>query len=173
MSRRKPPRKNHITFVASAVAVGGYLAYLTSIAPPGHHHGHGGILDSLGTAHISSGSSYTPRSWARELLRIEGEPRNDCTMRGVLGWIRAEGSNWSWRNPLDTTQPEPGSAPVNSVKVQAFTSWHASFKATDATLRNGLYGSILAALHAGSDAQSIADAVASSQWGTGSFTATC
>ncbi len=169
MSRRKPPRTNRVAFVASAVAVGGYVA----LAGHGHHHGHMGIPDSLGTVPIPSGSSYTPRAWTRELLRIEGDPRNACTMNGVLGWIRAEGSNWSWRNPLDTTQPEPSSVPVNSVKVQAFTSWHDSFTATHATLHNGLYGGILAALHAGTNAQSIAGAVTRSPWGTGAFPATC
>ncbi len=169
MSRRQRKSKHRVAYVASAAAVGGYLAF----AGHGPHHGLAKVLDSLAATPIPSASSYTPRSWARELLRLEGDPRNACTMNGILGWIRAEGSNWSWRNPLDTTQPEPDSAPVNSVKVQAFTSWRSGFKATDTTLHNGLYGGILAALHAGNDAQSIAGAVAQSPWGTGAFSATC
>ena len=37
-------------------------------------------------------------------------------------------------------------------------------------MRNGYYGGILDALSRGNDAQAVADAVAASPWGTGSFT---
>jgi hypothetical protein len=63
----------------------------------------------------------------------------------------------------------PGSTSMNSVGVKAYASWAQGFEATLKTLHNGYYGGILAALRRGDDAQDVADAVASSPWGTNSF----
>ena len=62
---------------------------------------------------------------------------------------------------------------MNSAGVRAYPSWRAGFQASLATLENGNYPGILSALRAGDSAQSVANAVAVSPWGTGSFHASC
>lgn len=116
--------------------------------------------------------AYTPLSWAQALLGYLGLPVTSQNLTAITAWELAEGGNWfnSARfNPLDTTMPEPGATDMNGVGVKAYTSWAEGFTATIATLRNGLYGPILAALQKGDDALAVAAAVAASQWGTGAF----
>ncbi len=119
------------------------------------------------------GTGYTPLAWADALLAAGGWPQTSCNTAAVTAWQAAEGSNPAWHNPLDTTQPEAGSHPVNSVGVQAYPTWQDGLRATVTTLDNGLYGPVLAALAAGTSAQAVADAVTASPWGTGPFTASC
>ncbi len=115
---------------------------------------------------------YTPASWARALLGYLGMPRTSSNITAITAWELAEGGHWynaARYNPLDTTMPEPGATDMNSVGVKAYTSWAQGFSATIATLHNGLYGPILAALQRGNDAMAVAAAVAASPWGTRSF----
>jgi hypothetical protein len=114
----------------------------------------------------------TPASWADALMGALGDPDSSENVRAVMAWERAEGGHWrnaAAYNPLNTTQPEPGSHSMNSVGVQAFTSWSQGLAATVTTLRNGRYGGILSALQAGNCAPCVATAVAASPWGTGRF----
>ena len=143
-----------------------------------HHHGHGGFASLLSSASrlIPSGGSYTPSSFARAVLRAEGDPRTPANVCAIVSWEAAEGGHWNNTaayNPMNTTLPEPGSSPINSVGVQSYTSWGEGLRATVDTLNNGNYGGILAALRAGGSAQAVADAVGASPWGTGYFTASC
>ena len=88
-------------------------------------------------------------SWAQALLGYLGLPVTSQNLTAITAWELAEGGNWfnSARfNPLDTTMPEPGATAMNGVGVKAYTSWAEGFTATIATLNNGLYGPILAAL---------------------------
>jgi len=117
-------------------------------------------------------NSYTPFTWAKALLQQLGMPLTRPNVTAVTAWELAEGGHWhntAHYNPLDTTMPEPGATSMNSVGVKAYVSWAQGFTATIATLRNGYYGAILAALRAGNDAYAVADAVAASPWGTGNF----
>jgi hypothetical protein len=158
-------------FVISAVAAGIGLATLT-----GHHAATGGATAITDRAVIPGGSAYTPTSWAVALLTSGGWPRTSCNIGAITAWENAEGGNWANSarfNPLDTTEPEPGSYPMNSAGVQAYTSWAEGFRATLTTLANGNYGAILAALASGDSAQAVAGAVAASPWGTAPFQATC
>ena len=101
------------------------------------------------------------------LLTSGGWPRTACNISAITAWENAEGGNWANSarfNPLDTTEPEPGSYPMNRVGVQAYTSWAEGFRATFTTLANGNYGGILATLAAGYRAQAVAAAVADSPW---------
>jgi len=116
--------------------------------------------------------AYSPLSWARALLGYLGLPATSQNLTAITSWELAEGGHWfnsARYNPLDTTMPEPGATVMNSVGVKAYTSWAEGFTATIATLHNGLYGPILAALRRGDDAVAVAAAVASSPWGTGAF----
>jgi hypothetical protein len=124
--------------------------------------------------HPVSGTAgaYSPASWAQALLGYLGLPRTSQNLTAIMAWELAEGGNWfnsARYNPLDTTMPEPGATDMNSVGVKAYTSWAEGFTATVATLRNGLYGPILAALQKGDSALAVAEAVAASPWGTGGF----
>jgi hypothetical protein len=87
-------------------------------------------------------------------------------------------------NPINTTQPEPGSTDWNSVGVKIYadadgeTCWHWGIKANGDTLLNGFYGNILSVLEnpvSDDHAQcvSLAEAVGNSPWGTGNFSADC
>jgi peptidoglycan hydrolase CwlO-like protein len=116
--------------------------------------------------------AYSPLSWAHALLGYLGVPVTSQNLTAITAWELAEGGHWfnsARYNPLDTTMPEPGASVMNSVGVKAYTSWAEGFTATVATLRNGLYGPILAALEKGDDALAVAAAVAASPWGTGAF----
>lgn len=129
-----------------------------------HHHG------------IPDGSAYTPATWAAALLRDDGLPRTACDKGAITAWEHVEGGHWrnpAAYNPLDTTEAEPGSYAINPVGVQAYTSWHDGFAATITTLNNGRYPGIIAALQSGGSAQAVADAVASSPWGTSAFEVSC
>lgn len=138
----------------------------------------GGLQDPVGFARpvplaAATAVSYTPASWASAFLQLAGYRRTPCNIAAITAWIRAEGSNWAWRNPLDDTRQMPGSRPVNSKHVQDYTSWDRGLNATTATLSGPDYGSIRAALTAGSDAQAVADAVSASVWGTEPFAVEC
>ncbi len=115
---------------------------------------------------------YTPLTWAKALLQQLGMQLTAQNIAAITAWEMAEGGHWhnsAYYNPLNTTMPEPGASSMNSVGVKAYVSWAQGFAATIATLRNGYYGGILAALRAGNDAIAVADAVAASPWGTGNF----
>ncbi len=138
------------------------------------------ILDAMRPAKGGGGlespvplsNHYTPLTWAKALLQQLGMPLTEQNVAAVTAWELAEGGHWhnsAHYNPLDTTMPEPGATAMNSVGVKAYLSWAQGFQATIATLRNGYYGGILAALRAGNDAIAVADAVAASPWGTGNF----
>ena len=116
--------------------------------------------------------SVTPTSWAQALLGELGAPATPENVRAIVAWERAEGGHWSNSarfNPLNTTQVEAGATPMNSVGVQAYSSWDEGLTATVTTLQNGRYGGVLAALRAGNCAPCVAAAVGASPWGTGAF----
>ena len=118
---------------------------------------------------------YTQITWAQALLAGLGAPRTTENLVALTAWEMAEGGHWyntAHYNPLNTTMPEPGATSMNSVGVKAYVSWQQGFVATIATLRNGRYGAILAALARGDDAQAVVDAVAASPWGTHSISLT-
>ncbi len=115
---------------------------------------------------------YTQVTWAQALLVRLGAPVTTANLVALTAWEMAEGGHWyntAHYNPLNTTMSEPGATSMNSVGVKAYVSWQQGFLATIATLRNGRYGPILAALASGHDAQAVVDAVAASPWGTHSI----
>lgn len=141
-------------------------------ASAGHHHGHGGAM-ALNESAARMNGSYSAASWARAFLKRGGFRPTACDIRAVQAWQGAEGTYGSLLNPLDSTQREPGSYSVNPVGVQHYASWSQGLHASVVTLFNGRYPAVISALRAGDDAQSVADAVAGSPWGTGRFSATC
>ncbi len=121
---------------------------------------------------MKAGGKVTQVTWAQTLLKALAVPMTSENVAAIVAWEMAEGGNWynaAHFNPLNTTESMPGATVFNSVGVKAYTSWAQGLKATVITLHNGRYGGILAALGNGNDAQAVATAVASSPWGTGSF----
>jgi hypothetical protein len=167
--RRHFGRRRNYRSVVIAVAAGLALA----AAAHGTIPGAGGAAVA---ASIPGGSAYTPHTWAVALLGAEHLPQTPCNVSALTAWESAEGGNWqnpASGNPLNTTLPEPGSHAINPAGVQAYLSWQEGFAATIATLNNGDYPGILAALRVGGNAQAVADAVGASPWGTGYFSASC
>lgn len=83
----------------------------------------------------------------------------------MLGWMQGEGSPCA-NNPLDTTQPVSGASDCNGAGVKNYNSMGQGVAATLQTLKNGYYGSVISAFSSDEDPLSIADAIASSPWGT-------
>ncbi len=122
---------------------------------------------------MRAGGRITQVTWAQAFLKSLGMPITADNVAAIVAWEMAEGGHWyntAYFNPLNTTQSMPGATVFNSVGVKAYTSWMQGLKASVITLRNGYYGAILDALSRGNDAQAVANAVAASPWGTGSFT---
>jgi hypothetical protein len=114
----------------------------------------------------------TPYDFAVALLSALGDPLTPQNVGAIVSWEKAEGGNWNSPakyNPLNTTRRMPGSRSVNAVGVQAYTSWQQGLSATVQTLQTGAYSNILSALKSGTSEQAVERAVASSVWGTGSF----
>jgi len=116
----------------------------------------------------------TPASWAEALLNAIGAPETPQNVQAITAWEAAEGGNWANDarfNPLNTTMDASGAVAINSDGVKSYTSWDQGLGATVDTLAGSSYTGIRQALSAGDNAQAVADAVASSPWGTEPFSA--
>ena len=120
-------------------------------------------------------TTMTPETWSEQLIgyldRLYGAgiPLTSSNEQAIVAWENAEGGHWhntATYNPLNTTQPMPGSTPMNSVGVQAYGSWDQGLQATAKTLENGQYGGILQQLKQGNSATAVDQAVVASPWGT-------
>lgn len=164
----------------AAVAVAGVVLYGAASASPVHagHTAPASVATAPAlTAAIPAASSYTPATWSRAFLLAAGYTATTCNMAFLLAWIHAEGSRWSWRNPLDDELPMPASRRVNTTSpghgVMAYLRWADGLRASAFTLSGHDYPAIRAALRAGNDAQRGANAVAASPWGTEPFEVSC
>lgn len=111
-------------------------------------------------------STAARRQFGTDLLKRLGLPQTQENLRAMMAWQAAEGTTAAF-NPLATTRYAPGATDINSVGVKNFRSYEQGLQTTIDTLRNGLYGNILAALREGTSASRVAQAVAESPWGTG------
>lgn len=152
--------------IAAAVAVGGVLA----LAGHGHHHHAGSSLDSLAVMPAGAGSA-SQASWVRAELRELGDPRTPANIGSLVAWQNREGGGGA-NNPLNSTEPAPGSTVFNGVGVQNYPTPGEGVAATAVTLRNGRYGDILAALASGQGlcGQSFAGL---STWSGGGYSSVC
>jgi hypothetical protein len=121
-------------------------------------------------------ASITREEWAAAFLDRLGIPKSDGAMQAVIGWATLEGgagpqwgtNNLASYNPLNTTQvPSKGSYGNTGGQgnIKVYTSWEQGLDATVATINNGLYEPIKAALRKG-NAAAAASAIASSKWGS-------
>lgn len=87
--------------------------------------------------------------WAQATLTGIGAPVTPTNLDTLRRWTAAEkpaGMPVQWNNPLNTTQPAPGSTTVNSVGVRSFANLTSGVAATVQTLLNGNYNSIVSSL---------------------------
>lgn len=107
--------------------------------------------------------------YKRAILAGLGAPDTPQNEQFLSAWQRAEGGG-ATNNPFNTTQPGYGATgSYNSVGVRNYGTPQGGIAATVATLKNGRYGNILAALKQGTSARAAAQALANSPWGTGSL----
>lgn len=118
------------------------------------------------------------QEFAHALLTEGGFVDNDEHVLGIVAWAVAENSEARF-NPLDTTQPEDGAEPFNTIPIQGgeIHVWNypdapTGIKATLATLGNGHYSEVLTELRTSpGSADALARAVGTTPWGTGDFSA--
>ena len=128
------------------------------------------------TAAIAVGSS-SETSWIDSLLVKLDDPQSSADVDSIADWISKETVGWPPQdqggvvvnNPLNTTQPEPGSRDYNSGGVQVYPSLAVGLQGTYDTLVNGRYGDILSRLRSGQGLRSGASAGLST-WSHGSYT---
>jgi hypothetical protein len=117
------------------------------------------------TQNVTTPGTPQGQGFAQDLLGMLGLPVTQQNVAAIDAWHQAEGGNAKF-NPLNTTQGASGASNYNSVGVKNYTSYQQGLQATAQTLQNGHYRNILAALQAGNNAGAVANAVASSPWGT-------
>jgi hypothetical protein len=86
--------------------------------------------------------------WEAALLRALGAPVTKANIAWLDAWQKTEGGAARF-NPLNTTQPAAGATSYNSAGVRNYTSAAQGTAATAATLKNGRYSQIVAALRSG------------------------
>ena len=103
-----------------------------------------------------------------DILSRLAVPTSPPNLTALRAWADAEGGDARW-NPFNTKQPWPGATLYNheGIGVKNYPSMMAGVGATVATLRNGLYPNVLAALAKGTNAYDVAYAIRDSPWGTG------
>jgi uncharacterized protein YukE len=113
-----------------------------------------------------------PGDFGVALLQRLGAPVTKSNLQFLIAWSNEEGGNWhnaAHFNPLNTTLMQPGAVSMNSVGVKAYTSWDQGLGATVATLRNGRYDDIVAALKGGNAAQTAVNAAGLRTWSGGGY----
>ena len=146
-------------------ATNGALGGIGSAVAGAAGGGVGGRAGS-GSPAAYSGGSFNSASWARAFLRAGGFAETASNIKAVQVWEQFEGTFGRFDNPLDTTQSGYGGVSINSVGVKKYPSINAGINASLATLRNGHYGAIIAALKAGNSAYDVELAIDKSPWGT-------
>lgn len=174
--RKASSRDKAAIAVVVAVLAAGMAGGKAAAAP--HHHGHA----AAGLPFIGGGTSLdTHAGWARGLLAADRLPQTGCNVSAVLEWEAREGGgfgNQAHYNPLNVN-PGPGAGwpGYSATGAWAFPDAATGLRYTVATLNNGYYGGILAALRAGNSAQAVCNAIMASPWAAsrygGTLTASC
>lgn len=170
---------------SSGGGIAAVAAVVVGVAMASGAHAHKGsaatvVADAVAPPPAGAGSvtgmpgGYSPGAWATWFLSDAHLPETACDISAVKAWQGEEGTFGKFKNPLDTTEREPGSRSINSVNVQQFVSFAQGIHATVVTLYNGRYPAVIAALRAGNNAERIARAVWGPHvWGTPQFSASC
>jgi hypothetical protein len=125
------------------------------------------VSGSVTSAGTLNRAGVDPVQWAKDFLTKLGAPVTPTNVQAIAAWEQAEGTKAAY-NPLATTQGGyAGETRFNSVGVKNFATYQDGIDANVKVITNGLYGNILTALQQGNSAMAVAQAVASSPWGTG------
>lgn len=116
------------------------VAVIAVFAANGHH-----MVPSADGVTVASGSE---SAFIRGVLADLGAPATSANMTSLASWLPHEGTAAAY-NPMASTLPEPGSTVFNSDGVQNYVSASQGAQATAATLANGRYPLIVAALRSG------------------------
>lgn len=119
------------------------------------------------------------RVWLADVLNGIGAPASENNEAIISRWAHWEGSRAAW-NALDTTRPADGAWPYNVIRMRnggVIHVWNypderTGAAATAATIRNGHYPAVLAALRADAPLSSWRTAEVRAEvrlWGTGGF----
>lgn len=110
----------------------------------------GGTGTSTGTAAAPTNASES--AFIASLLGALGAPNTAANQSSLASWFRHEFGSWppsASNNPMATTQSEAGATTYNSIGVKNYPNALTGVQATAATLNNGLYPGIVAALRSG------------------------
>lgn len=172
VSRRYGSRTPLWQKAAAVAAASVALSSAAGAAAHAHHHHAHPAPASLAALPASADLSTRP-GWARAFLAAIPEPVTACNLSAVLEWeAREDGGfgNQAAFNPLNVN-PGPG-APwpgYSAIGAWAFPDARTGLDYSVQTIENGNYGAILAALHAGHDAQAVCDAIENSPWATSHY----
>lgn len=86
--------------------------------------------------------------WQAAILKAIKAPVTATNVKWLTAWQASEGGTAA-NNPLNTTQPAGGATNYNSIGVKNYPTAASGAAATAATLLNGRYPSIVAALRSG------------------------
>ena len=130
---------------------------------------------STGTATAPTNASES--AFIASLLGALGAPNTAANQSSLASWFRHEFGSWppsAANNPMATTQNESGATTFNSIGVKNYPNALTGVKATAATLNNGLYPGIVAALRSGKGLCGGGLAAEFSKWsGPGGYTSVC
>lgn len=119
-------------------------------------------------------------SFTRAVLTDLGAPRSAANIASLETWYRHEWPSWppsAANNPLDSTLWRPGATAFNTLPggghVWNYPTATEGALATAATLENGRYPQILAALRAGRGLCGSSVAVEVSTWSAGGYSVLC
>lgn len=181
--RKSGNAKNAAIGIAVAAVAAGALSHPHGLPRTVHsapRHVQAGIPARTVDVPVTAGPG-TPAGWARALLAGDSLPVTSCNVNAVTAWEHAEGGgfgNQASFNPLNVNPgagtPWPGHPAIGA---WAFPDAATGLRYTVATLGNGYYGGILAALRAGGSAQAVCNAIMASPWAQshyyGNLTAAC
>jgi hypothetical protein len=154
---------------AAVLALG--AAGTATHAPPHHHHARAVSIPAAPSA-----IAWSRAAWAQAFLRRIPEPVTICNLSAVVAWETREGGGYGNQASFDPLNVNPGPGTPwpghPAIGAWAFPDAAAGLAYTVRTIRNGYYGGILAALHAGDSAQAVLNAVMASPWAQSHYSGT-
>jgi hypothetical protein len=170
-NHRRRGRRAGSTEKIAGLALGVIVAASAGGTAAAHSVSHPSAARSAGVR-VAGGSE---TAFWQALLADMGAPASQANLDSLDAWLPHE-EPWpslaAW-NPLDSTQPEPGSWVFNSVGVQNYPDASEGAQADAVTLENGNYPMIVAALRSGSGVCGPSFAAEFSTWSGGGYTEVC